>query len=318
MTTNDTTTTTTITHYDRDQGETIIRSGLPIQFHPTTEWDDTCLALSDRNGLRCSLTKDHVEAAYFHRAVSGDGVILDCWEGQVQEQVEEQVPEPVVIDPSPLAQDRIQELERQLEHITALHANQTKFNAADQARVLELEAINANQVANIAGYQQQVVDMAARIQELSANPSDRVMDLETQLNEARGERDIARVRESDLVTKNQELMNQLMAQSSQWDADVERISARLIQESEARDWCSEYDSVIADLNRNLHRPLEVRRRTYLVTTEYTVRVEREVDATDEDDAIDQASGESIDIQDGYGNWTVVGEDRTQEFSADRS
>jgi hypothetical protein len=72
------------------------------------------------------------------------------------------------------------------------------------------------------------------------------------------------------------------------------IGERLIQESEARSWCSEFDQIIQEVNNALPGPfmLPVREHEYEVTwTEtYTVTVSRSATftATNEDEAIDYA------------------------------
>ena len=68
--------------------------------------------------------------------------------------------------------------------------------------------------------------------------------------------------------------------------DIATIGEALMDEAEKRDWCYEYDTVVADLNRNLHVELPVRKREFSVTV--NVQVTITVDATDESDARSQA------------------------------
>jgi hypothetical protein len=95
------------------------------------------------------------------------------------------------------------------------------------------------------------------------------------------------------------------------------IGERLIQESNDRDWCSEFDNIIETVNGQLPSWLElpVRKREYEVTwsEEYTITVHRSatVTARDEQDAIDIV--EDWDEADSYeiseavnrGDWSYV-------------
>ena len=93
------------------------------------------------------------------------------------------------------------------------------------------------------------------------------------------------------------------------------IGERLIQESNDRGWCDEFDSIIKEVNEALPDWLKLpeRRREYCVswTEEYIVTVSRSavVTASSEEDAIDQVSdweeADSYEITEsvGYGNYT---------------
>ena len=68
--------------------------------------------------------------------------------------------------------------------------------------------------------------------------------------------------------------------------DIHKIGQALINEATTRDWCDLYDEFVDDLNKELHRPLDVRQHSYSVEVEYTVKVHREIEATKYDDALD--------------------------------
>ena len=70
-------------------------------------------------------------------------------------------------------------------------------------------------------------------------------------------------------------------------ADITLIGETLMEEAERRQWCSEYDQVVEQLNRRLNIELERRITSYDVT--YTVRIT--VEARDEDDARSMAESE---------------------------
>ena len=82
---------------------------------------------------------------------------------------------------------------------------------------------------------------------------------------------------------------------AQANAAIEAIGQRLIEEAEKRNWCSEFDEIIADVNASLPGPfqLPVRERDYTVTWSetYTITVHRSatVTARDEENACDLAS-----------------------------
>ena len=68
--------------------------------------------------------------------------------------------------------------------------------------------------------------------------------------------------------------------------DIHKIGQALINEATTRDWCDLYDEFVDDLNKELHRPLDVRQHSYSVEVEYTVKIHREIEATKYDDALD--------------------------------
>lgn len=93
---------------------------------------------------------------------------------------------------------------------------------------------------------------------------------------------------------------------SQANAAIAAIGERLMQEAESRNWCSEYDEIIADVNSALPGmfQLPVRERDYTVSWSetYTITVHRSatVTARDEENACDLASemyaGEADDYE----------------------
>jgi hypothetical protein len=91
----------------------------------------------------------------------------------------------------------------------------------------------------------------------------------------------ANLRENDLRTR-------LDVSRRQHREDIATIGDRLLSEAEDRDWCSEYDSMVEELNAALTVELPVRKRDY--TVRVTAYVDITVTAADEDDARDQAEG----------------------------
>lgn len=71
--------------------------------------------------------------------------------------------------------------------------------------------------------------------------------------------------------------------------DIDRIGERLMEEAERRDWCSEYDSIVDQINSNLSYELPVRSKDWAIT--YTVPVTVTVYASGRDA---EAAEDSID------------------------
>jgi hypothetical protein len=106
------------------------------------------------------------------------------------------------------------------------------------------------------------------------------------------------------------------------------VGDKLIEESNNRGWCDEFDRIISEVNEGLRWDLQlpIRQKTYNVTyrEEFTVVVERnmEVTAASEEDAIEQAKNE-YDCADTYdiknavdcGNWTFIDSD---DYEAEES
>jgi len=90
--------------------------------------------------------------------------------------------------------------------------------------------------------------------------------------------------------------NALQMERQRHEQDIERIGERLIQEAEQRDWCSEFDRVVNELNGSLHISLPTRSQDYDVTLTYTVTVNWSVNARDEEAAISQAQEEIGDYE----------------------
>ena len=96
------------------------------------------------------------------------------------------------------------------------------------------------------------------------------------------------------------------------------VGERLIEESNEREWCVEFDQIIEKINKELRWDLQLptRENTYNVTymEEFSVTVERnmEITAASEEDAIEQARN-NYDCADSYeireavdsGNWTFI-------------
>lgn len=62
------------------------------------------------------------------------------------------------------------------------------------------------------------------------------------------------------------------------EADIEAIGDTLIEEAESRNWCSDYDEVIDNLNPNLHIALRERKKDFTVRTRVTYYVDVDVEA----------------------------------------
>jgi hypothetical protein len=77
--------------------------------------------------------------------------------------------------------------------------------------------------------------------------------------------------------------------------DVRRISEALIEEADARGWCSDYDKFVEKLNSRLTVALETREREYEVSATYILKVSTKITARDIDDANDQAG--ELDLSD---------------------
>jgi hypothetical protein len=73
-------------------------------------------------------------------------------------------------------------------------------------------------------------------------------------------------------------------------SDIQIIGERLIAEAQRREWCSEYDSIIGDLNGRLNVELPEREKDWTVEMDVTVRVRLSVRATDSETAEEIASG----------------------------
>lgn len=95
--------------------------------------------------------------------------------------------------------------------------------------------------------------------------------------------------------------------------DIALIGERLIEEAESRNWCSEFDHIVDDLNSSLHVELPLREHEFTVEAQITVRVS--VTARDESAAKDAAA----DILDSarhhaYMTDNVSGADLDDEYS----
>jgi len=116
---------------------------------------------------------------------------------------------------------------------------------------------------------------------------------------------------SDILALN-EMTNQRDALQARLDtvqetvkslySDAQIISDELLSEAESRDWCSEYDRFVDRVNGRLSRiELQQRIRRYEVSMTATVTFRVEVEATDEDGALQYANDMSIDLPSSYGS-----------------
>jgi hypothetical protein len=88
------------------------------------------------------------------------------------------------------------------------------------------------------------------------------------------------------ATEVEQLKAELAEAKRKHEADIKAIAERLNQEAEDRDWCGEYDGLVADLNADLYVELPLRKREFEVTFTFTQTVT--VEAADEEDAKDRA------------------------------
>jgi chromosome segregation ATPase len=116
---------------------------------------------------------------------------------------------------------------------------------------------------------------------------------------------------SDILALN-EMTNQRDALQARLDtvqetvkslySDAQIISDELLSEAESRDWCSEYDRFVDRVNGRLSRiELQQRIRNYEVSMTATVTFRVQVEATDEDGALEYANDMSIDLPSSYGS-----------------
>jgi hypothetical protein len=99
-------------------------------------------------------------------------------------------------------------------------------------------------------------------------------------------------------------------------ADIERIGQRLIEESNDRGWCNEFDEIIEEMNVDLNVPLPVREKDFELSVTFTVTGSRSVTvrAASLDDAVEQFKeniDDHMDVSDAaadaanYGNFEII-------------
>jgi hypothetical protein len=327
MTTNTNTNTYGIQHYGEERGREA--EGLLTGWY-RADFDNTCLA-SDEKGLLCSLPKGHgdlvMSGSTFHRSVDQNGIIQDCWTGQmppVQVQVAD-TPMPSTFPANPafplnwshatlssmdgLGREVLMEAIRYRDDIIV--AGVEVMGEKDRVvrdlaqKVTDLTTINGNQATNIAGYQEEIrgraqvhQDQEVRISDLQAQVDDQQRAM-AEVSDHNGDLATFVARIQELEARNRQLSEQMNRMSMDWDNDMELISDRLIQESERRSWCSEYDSVVDDLNSELKRPLRDRTKDYTVTRTYTVTVSTTITARNEDDAADMVDEPDLSVDSGW-------------------
>lgn len=124
-------------------------------------------------------------------------------------------------------------------------------------------------------------------------------------------RDIERIQ-----TSNRELQRLYDQSVNKHVADIERIGARLIEESGERGWCSEFDDIIEEMNVDLNCPLPVRQNDFELSVTFTVTVtqNRIVTAPNCDEAIEQLKenlddyinvGDEASDAANYGNFEII-------------
>lgn len=71
--------------------------------------------------------------------------------------------------------------------------------------------------------------------------------------------------------------------------DVQQIGERINAEAADRNWCSDYDEIVDELNQKLHVSLPERTENFEVTVDLRYRVTVEVEAKNGDDAVDKVN-----------------------------
>lgn len=98
------------------------------------------------------------------------------------------------------------------------------------------------------------------------------------------------IENSRLVIERDNLRKLLSESKANHQKDIETIGNALIEEAEQRDFCSDYDNFIDELNEKLTIDLPVRKKTFQVTVEITrtisTSVTVEVECSHEEDVND--------------------------------
>lgn len=98
------------------------------------------------------------------------------------------------------------------------------------------------------------------------------------------------IENSRLVIERDNLRKLLSESKANHQKDIETIGNALIEEAEQRDFCSDYDNFIDELNEKLTIDLPVRKKTFQVTIEITrtisTSVTVEVECSHEEDVND--------------------------------
>ena len=111
---------------------------------------------------------------------------------------------------------------------------------------------------------------------------------------------------TDIAAKHQtqatEWKNLYDDQKQKHIEDIQTIGDRLIEESNERNWCEEFDDIIEQVNQKMHIPLAPRKQDFEVTVYVTVSVSQEVTVTarNEDEALQLVKDnpmEFVDVDD---------------------
>lgn len=130
----------------------------------------------------------------------------------------------------------------------------------------------------------------------------RIADLDMQLADAKAGQGIAALEEqvAFLTARLEASQENLRLSRERHQRDVTTIGDALMEEANNRDWCTQYDSFVSDLNESLHHELPTRSRTYNVEVTITISV----NASDYDDAREQATEELRDARLRDYNWSI--------------
>lgn len=114
---------------------------------------------------------------------------------------------------------------------------------------------------------------------------------------------VARERDSE-KSRREEFDRQAERARRNHEADIATIGERLMDEAEHRGWCSEYDSIVDDLNRSLHVELPTRNKTWDVCWTVNVTVHQTIEARTANDAAEMANLDRYMIREAVdcGSW----------------
>lgn len=104
------------------------------------------------------------------------------------------------------------------------------------------------------------------------------------------------------ITQLQNYCTAYRSEISDLRNDAQHIAQSLLDEAEARDWCSEYDRFVGNVNASLRRvELIQREREYEIAATATVTFRYTVTAASEDQAYDIFDNTSFDLPSSYGS-----------------
>jgi hypothetical protein len=138
-----------------------------------------------------------------------------------------------------------------------------------------------------------------RLAEVSVLADDRLSEMETMQKQIEVQRLRLEETMSNLETLRRTL-DEATNRSALLRADLETVGAALLAEAVRRDWCEEYDTFIGRVNEDLHSSFRLSPRPTLWAVEqmYTVTIRWQVEANNEEEAVDQARRDYNSIREG--------------------